>query len=33
VIDLIGIAYFVFVFALGCVGLVWVFGRVKGVGK
>jgi hypothetical protein len=29
-IDLIGIAYFVLVFALGCVGLAWVLGRVKG---
>lgn len=32
-IDLIGIAFFVLVFSLGCVGLAWVLGRVKGVGK
>ena len=32
-IDLIGIAYFVLVFSLGFVGLAWVLGRVKGVGK
>lgn len=32
-IDLIGIAYFVLVFSVGCVGLACVFGRMKGVGR